>query len=95
MSVNLKLPHDGIVEEENVRLSSSPSRFSERPFVGNGSPQSGPYAHVTHPALKKIDHVTVQSCEKTIELVSQLITAPDLKTWREQLAADGSYNLYP
>lgn len=94
-TVKLKLPHDGIVEEESVKLSSSASRFSERPAHGNSNPPFGPYAHVTHPALKKVDHVTVQSCQMTIELISKLITAPDLKKWRDTLAQDGAYNLYP
>jgi pimeloyl-ACP methyl ester carboxylesterase len=92
MKVELRLPHDGIVEERSVRLSSEPDLFSERPYA---QPPYAPYLHVTHPDYHAVDHVTVQQADRTIQLLAELLTAQDLETWRQSLAARGECNLFP
>jgi pimeloyl-ACP methyl ester carboxylesterase len=95
MHMELSLPHDGIVEESCVRLSSTPDRFSERPNVGLGVIGPAPYLHITHPDYESVDHVTVQQTRRTIELLADLLQTPDLKTWRAKLAGTGEFNLFP
>lgn len=95
MHMELDLPHDGIVEESCVRLSSTPDRFSERPYVGRGVSSPGPYLHLTHPDYDSVDHVTLQQTHRTIALLADLLQSPDLKTWREKLASTGEFNLFP
>jgi pimeloyl-ACP methyl ester carboxylesterase len=92
MKVELNLPHDGIVEERSVRLSSDETLFSERPKI---QPPYAPYLHVTHPDYHRVDHITVHQAERTIALLAELLLTPDLGTWRQSLAARGQFNLFP
>jgi pimeloyl-ACP methyl ester carboxylesterase len=95
MHAELRIPHDGIVEERCVRLSSEPDYFSERPAVGSGRRSPAPYLHITHPDYEDVDHVTVQHADRTIMLLAELLVAKDLETWRESLAVRGEFNLLP
>jgi len=95
LKTELRIPHDGIVEECCVRLSGDPTHFSERPAAGSGQTPFGPYLHLTHPDYEAVDHVTVQRAERTIALLAELLSTPDLESWRKSLAARGEFNLYP
>jgi pimeloyl-ACP methyl ester carboxylesterase len=92
MHAELETPHDGIVEESCVRLSSKPDHFSERPAV---RPHYAPYVHLTHPDYHAVDHVTVQQADRTISVLAQLLEAPSMESWQAGLAETGEFNLFP
>ena len=95
MHTELQLPHDGIVEERCVRMSSESDHFSERPATPQGKAPLAPYLHLTHADYQSVDHVTVHKAERTIMLLADLLQSPDLDTWRAKLLSSGEFNLYP
>jgi esterase/lipase len=95
LKVELRLPHDGIVEESSVRLSGEPAHFSERPSAGLDRERIAPYLHVTHSDYQSVDHVTVHQTMRTIALLAELLRTPTLQEFRSRLADSGEFNLYP
>ncbi len=84
--VGLSQPHDGIVEENSVCLSPMvSSRFSERQdLAGDVDPR---YLHILHPDYREVDHVTIQSADRTIEVLKELLPAKTANEWRLQVKA--------
>ena len=76
-TVQLKRPHDGIVEESSVFLGTRDivTRRSERTLTCEGEPDCGPYAHLVHPDFPRESHVTIQAADRTASILADLLAS--------------------
>jgi hypothetical protein len=93
----IRRPHDGIVEESSVDLgdSNEGSRFSERCATCDGQPNAGRYAHINHLDCKELDHVTIQSADRTTTLIADICRYPDLDAWRSAVGPQPRVKIRP
>jgi hypothetical protein len=94
-SVELDIPHDGIVEESSVSLiASEGSRFSEKtPAIEHPDRFRPPrYAHIETRSARQLTHTDIQNDPVVIALVRDLIAAGSLWRWHRKLAKNALYN---
>jgi hypothetical protein len=83
-------PHDGIVEEQCVRLHpSGPGRWSEKKrAIELGHMCPGAYLHIIDPECDNLVHTDLQNNKTIMHLVSQLILCSSLHQWLNNLSED-------
>lgn len=86
--INLKKPHDGIVElESNCLIPDEAGRHSEKASSINHGKFRGKfsYAHAEHTECSELTHVMLQKNEKIIALVKEIILVDDIYKWYQKL----------
>jgi hypothetical protein len=96
-TVQLKRPHDGIVEESSVFLGSRDivTRYSERALTCEGEPDCGPYAHVVHRDFRRESHVTIQVADRTASILAALLDSPALADFVQKCKRSNGFSVHP
>lgn len=96
LSTRFSLPHDGIVEEKSVdMLSETSEQFSERKCVGVNQNGQYAYLHIRHTDYREVNHVQIQSAQRTVEILKDLLTRQRASDWRTKLAPGQAYTFNP
>jgi pimeloyl-ACP methyl ester carboxylesterase len=88
--INLKRPHDGIVEEESNNMSPGEGgRKTEKQGAFVHPDKVGPtYLHVNVDECDVLIHTQIQHDGKIIAIVKSLLLAPNLPEWYDSLPED-------